>query len=57
MSRTQVIWINARSDNYLRDQTEKRLTEAFGRNKVLTRDSISKKRSLGYDDDDENKES
>ena len=55
MSRTQVIWINARSDNYLRDQTEKRLTEAFGRNKVLTRDSISKKRSLGYDDDDENK--
>ncbi len=55
MSRTQVIWINARSDNYLRDQTEKRLTEAFGRNKVLTRDSISKKKSLGYDDDDENR--
>jgi len=55
MSKTQVIWINARSDNYLRDQTEKRLTEAFGVNKVLTRDSISKKRSLGYDDDDENK--
>ena len=55
LSKTQVIWINARSDNYLRNQTEKRLTEAFGTNKVLTRDSISKKKSLGYDDDDENR--
>ena len=55
LSKTQVIWINARSDNYLRNQTEKRLTEAFGTNKVLTRNSISKKKSLGYDDDDENR--
>jgi len=55
LSKTQVIWINARSDNYLRTQTETRLTEAFGTNKVLTRDSISKKKSLGYDDDDENR--
>ena len=55
MKRTQVIWINACSDNYLRDQTEKRLTEAFGADKILTKDSISKKRSLGYDDDDENR--
>jgi hypothetical protein len=52
MKRTQVIWINARSDNYLRDQTEKRLTEAFGRNKVLTRESISRKRTLSYNDKD-----
>ena len=55
MKKTQVIWINSCSDNYLRDQTEKRLTEAFGADKILTKDSISKKRSLGYDDDDENR--
>ena len=48
MKRTQVIWINVRSDNYLRDQTEERLTAAFGKNKVLTRESISRKRSLSY---------
>ena len=54
MSKTQVIWINARSDNYLRDQTEKRLIEAFGMNKIMTRDTISKKKSfIGYDDDEE----
>jgi hypothetical protein len=46
LSRTQIIWINARSDNYLRDQTEKRLIEAFGVNKILTRDSISRRRTL-----------
>ena len=46
MKKTQVIWINARSDNYLRDQTEERLTASFGKNKVLTRDSISRKRTL-----------
>ena len=39
MKRTQVIWINVRSDNYLRDQTEERLTVAFGKNKILTRES------------------
>jgi len=55
MKKTQVIWINACSDNYLRDQTEKRLTEAFGNDKILTKDSISKKRSLGYDDVEENR--
>ena len=56
MKKTQVIWINACSDNYLRDQTEKRLTEAFGENKILTKDSISKKKSfIGYDDENENK--
>ena len=48
MKRTQVIWINVRSDNYLRDQTEERLTVAFGKNKILTRESISRKRSLSY---------
>lgn len=50
MKRTQIIWINARADNYLRDQTEKRLIEAFGKNKVLTRESISKKKSLSHND-------
>jgi len=52
MSRSQIIWINARSDNYLRDQTEKRLTEAFGVNKVLTRETISRKSTLSYNDKD-----
>ena len=45
MKRTQVIWINACSDNYLRDQTEKRLTEAFGADKIFTKGSSSNKRA------------
>ena len=52
MSKTQIIWINARSDNYLRDQTEDRLIGAFGKNKILTRESISRKRTLIHNDMD-----
>lgn len=55
LTKTQVIWVSARSDNNLRSQTETRLVEAFGKNKILTKDSISRKKSLGYDDEDENR--
>jgi hypothetical protein len=50
MKKTQVIWMNARSDNHLRKQTEDRLMEAFGKNKVMTKDSISQRRTLSNND-------